>query len=136
MAVGWRRWFGWFFRADGLTYGEFYAEDERRRQSEEVAYGSGWRDASDPAARWSLRWFEATGELCAMRHPAPDYAEGGDPERAPALRTLGSSFTVEILGRVETRALVDRALAGWESHVDEADGLPWVRGRLSDDQPR
>src|SRR5215213_668300 len=134
MAVLWRRLFR-RWRSGAPTYGEFYAEDERRRRSEELVYGSGWRDESDPGATWELRWFEMTGELCAMRHPGIDFITVGGESTGVGSTTLGTSYTVKVLGVVESRVTLERLLAGWDFHMGTPDGLRWLRERL-DGQPR
>lgn len=37
---------------------------------------------------------------------------------------------VEVLAHLETSAQLETLLAGWPDHVDDADGLSWVRRRI------
>ena len=42
----------------------FYEENEARRESEEIEFGSDWTDAD--GVFYELTWIEATGELYLM----------------------------------------------------------------------
>lgn len=49
---------------------QFYDNDPRRRQSEEVSYGIGWAEGSPPKRVADLFWVADTGELYLMFEPS------------------------------------------------------------------
>lgn len=124
------------------TYRQFYAADPRRQRSPEILYGRGWRHESDPDASYSLRWIEQTGELCALRHPPPDIAVGTNPVSGPdqpGLATLDSSFVMDVVALVPARDVLDSALACWETHLQDPNGLQWALDQVlkpTGDAPR
>ena len=74
-----------------MNVDEFYAEDERRRASDEVSFGGEWRVASDPYVLYGIHWIEDTGEVYALRGPQPPVLDfsgevGGSPVSLAALR--------------------------------------------------
>ena len=128
---------GWLFgRPVGAdpTFDEFYAADPRRQRSAEVEYGSGWRHNTDPAATYSLRWITETREICAVRHPnaPPGVSTVMWPDFSPPLPTSAGAYTVKVVGRVQTKEVLDEALAGWERQVDRPNSLQWIHDRLSE----
>ena len=90
----------------------FYRRDARRVASDEVAFGSLWRILDDDVA-YQVKWVEATGEV---------YASPLDRAFDPR---------VPVLGVVESRAELERILAGWEHVCGEAGSLGWVALRLA-----
>ena len=108
---------------------EFYDGDPRRRESEEIEFGREWSDAS--GMRTELSWVAATGELYAMAEPAG--AVEMDPVGDTRVDDLPTeALTVEILGVVPDRAVVDQLLAGWEGVMEKGpNSLQWVRDRLA-----
>lgn len=68
-----------------------------------------------------------------MRHPPPDIALGTDPwigPDQPGYVTLGGSFVIDVLGSADSQEVLDEILTGWQSHVDEPNGLQWALDRL------
>jgi hypothetical protein len=115
---------------------EFYAEDDRRRRSDEITYGTGWRDDSDAAAEYAVRWIVETGEVYALRNPAPPFPVLFDPEAGVGMAPLKTDvYAVKILGRVQDAEALQAALNGWEDHVRDASGLMWIRERLTSATP-
>jgi hypothetical protein len=53
--------------ADSVSSEQFYADDERRRDSHVLSYGSGWTDGdwNDDSHVIELEWFGATHEIVA-----------------------------------------------------------------------
>jgi hypothetical protein len=106
----------------------FYEQDERRRQSAEVEFGTEWRDGT--GAMSELSWVEDTGELYLMGAPLPEV--GIDPfGDAYTAHEETSSLVVEVLGTVATLDEVREVLSGWEDAEMGEDGLAWLRERLS-----
>jgi hypothetical protein len=95
---------------------EFYSEDERRRQSEEVELGDSWTDSSDPEATYEISWIEDTGEVYAMRE---------QPSSSPT-----ATPTVQMMGKVAKREELESRLDGWQDAMGESNSLNWVRERL------
>ncbi len=99
-------------RYDSLA--RFYNADERRMRSRELDVGLWWReDVDGPLHR--AAWVSDTGELYLVRlGPA---ADGGG--------------LVEVLARVEDRALLDGVLDGWRERCGEPRSLEWLRARAA-----
>jgi hypothetical protein len=97
-------------RYDSLA--DFYSADESRIDSRELDVGLWWReDADGPLHR--AAWIKDTGELYLVRLGA-DSAGGG---------------RVEVLARVDDRALLERVLDGWRERCGEPRSLAWLRER-------
>jgi hypothetical protein len=98
-------------RYDSLAH--FYNADERRIHSRELDVGLWWREGTDgPLHR--AAWVSDTGELYLVRLGPSD--EGGG--------------VVEVLARLEDRALLDGVLDGWREHCGEPRSLAWLRERI------
>jgi hypothetical protein len=92
----------------------FYNADERRVRSRELDVGLWWReDADGPLHR--AAWISDTGELYLVRLGPTD--DGGG--------------LVEVLARVEDRALLDGMLDGWRECCGEPHSLQWLRARAA-----
>jgi len=116
---------------EGIPINEFIAEDRQRGRSARVAYGGGWRTAADPSGLYLLVWIEETHEICAVRGPlVPPWLRLA-PESAYSSILLGDGGTIHFLGWADNRSALDRALVGWERHMDEPDSLAWVREQLA-----
>ena len=108
------------FAAEDLLYERydslacFYNADERRMRSRELDVGLWWREEEDgPLHR--AAWVSDTGELYLVRlGPADD---GGG--------------LVEVLARLENRALLDGVLYGWRERCGEPRSLAWLRERAA-----
>jgi hypothetical protein len=96
-----------------LTLQEFYASDPQRAHSDEVGYGSLWREFA-PVPNYRLGWVQRTGELYAVELSEPD--ERKDP--------------VEVLGVLWSRPQVEACLAGWPEHCGGQRSLLWARDRI------
>jgi hypothetical protein len=90
----------------------FYAEPTRWRSSERDV-GLRWRADGGPVYR--AAWVCDTGELYSVRL-VTDADEAG---------------TVEVLGRVETRAELERALTGWQDVCGIPGSYGWLRARAA-----
>ena len=107
---------------------QFYAADERRRQSAEVELGTNWFDAN--GSRYELSWVEDTGELYTMLElvaEADSWTPFGDieVEQMPADRVL-----VMVIGTIATLDEVEEILAGWPEQMAKPNGISWVGERL------
>ncbi len=92
----------------------FYNADERRVRSRELDVGLWWReDADGPLHR--AAWVSDTGELYVVRLGPID--DGGG--------------LVEVLARIENRALLDSVLDGWRERCGEPCSLAWLRARAT-----
>jgi hypothetical protein len=107
---------------------QFYAQDERRRQSAEYEFGTDWFDAK--GNRYELSWVEDTGELYAMLELVPE-ADSWTPfgdievEKIPVDRLI-----VTVVGQIPRREDVERILEGWQEEMGKPDGISWVAERL------
>jgi hypothetical protein len=109
----------------------FYSQDERRRDSEEVEFGTEWHDAS--GARYEVSWVAETGELYTMLEPAVGgLVEDpfGDVYEVGQAKT--DQLTVAVVGWIQDRARVDEVLQGWEKHMDDSNSISWVASRLTE----
>ncbi len=112
---------------------EFY-EDDRRRDSEEVGFGSEWLSAGYPGFEFSVFWVAATQELCALRSPLRDVASDGPvsrfvlgiPPHTNPWELRDEEVSVEVLAYLPKEE-VDQRLAGWETRNREPGGLDWLR---------
>lgn len=114
---------------------EFYEKDPRRRASQEIEMGHGWRVAGQDGFLYQVSWIEATGEVYSMREPQlPPGADifGDVWPNAPS----EESETVEVLGKIGSRDQLDSVLLGWQEAMEQEDSLRWVRSRLAEHQPR
>ena len=103
---------------------EFYAADERRRQSAELEFGRDWNDEN---GRCGVSWVEDTGELYLMREPNAGVwgdAFGDMRARPVSEHALG----VEVLGVVPGRSAIEVG--------DERLGAEDARARRSCVAPR
>jgi len=116
---------------EGIPINEFLGDDRRRRRSARVFYGGGWRTGADRNGIYVLAWIEETHEICAVRGPLVPAWLRLAPESAFSSVLLGDGGTIHFLGWADNRAALDRALAGWERHMDEPDSLAWVREQLA-----
>lgn len=112
------------------TIADFYDQDARRRQSDEVEYGDGWTRRSDAHATYRLSHVLETGELYVVREPHPGgilarYLDQLNVDQADA-----DQLTVEILA-VLTFEEADRLFDGWQDAMTGTNSLPWVEQRLA-----
>lgn len=106
----------------------FYQQNEARRESAEIEFGSEWTDTDDN--EYELSWVEATGELYLMVEPEAmvtedmfgDFHVSGEPV---------SVLTVLIIGKVGAHAALEDLLQGWETAMLEENSLAWLHERLS-----
>ena len=108
---------------------EFYEADPRRRASAELELGSEWADKD--GVRHELNYVEDTGELYALREPAPHVTEdpfGGLFVKAPP--GYEKKMTVHIIANIATKDELHRILEGWQDHMNTPDGPQWLGDRL------
>lgn len=110
---------------------EFYAQDERRRRSEEIELGTEWHDAA--GARYELSWVADTGELYMMSEPGVPMTEDlfGDMYRSDV---PVDEITVAVVGWVPERAAVEDVLQGWEEAMARPNSAAWITERLAERQ--
>jgi len=117
-----------------VNVSEFYAEDVRRRESVEVAFGLEWRVDTDPTVLYSVHWIVDTREIYILREPQPPRPMGFDPRlgRSFLLPLKKDALRVEVLGWAENRQAIEVALDGWQGQMDGPNSLQWVRDRLEE----
>jgi hypothetical protein len=105
---------------------DFYAANERRRQSAELEFGRDWSDVN---GRCGVSWIEDTGEVYLMREPLAEVtgSGAGDLELVPMSE---DGLVVEVLGVVTGRSAVESVMSGWEQKMPAADGIVWLRDRV------
>ncbi len=113
---------------------QFYARDERRRDSGEVELGDSWTSSAEQGMRFEISWIEDTKEVYSMREPVGGvFADPlGDEVATPVSE---GSVRVEVLGSIDTRADLDSLLAGWQEAMKVEDSISWVRERLETRRP-
>jgi hypothetical protein len=107
---------------------QFYSQNEKRRQSAEVEFGTDWFDAK--GSRYELSWVEDTGELYAMLELVPE-AESLTPFGDIEVESLPvGQVQVHVIGYIATLAELEGILAGWADHMAQFDGISWVAEQL------
>jgi hypothetical protein len=117
---------------------EAFYRDPRRQDSREIRFGSGWRSSHFEHFEFVVFWVADTNELCLLRAPIRGVQSDGVLRRfilglPPHVRTQSLSdeeVTVEVLATL-TEEQVERALAGWQDHVQDSGGVEWLREMLS-----
>ena len=106
---------------------QFYAQDERRRSSEEIELGTDWYDSA--GARFELSWVADTGELYLMSEPGVPLAEDGFGDvYKPNLPV--DEISVAVVGWLPDRSSMEDVLHGWEEAMVEPNSVSWVADRL------
>ena len=107
---------------------EFYDQNEARRDSAEIEFGSEWTDSV--GNDYELSWVEATGELYLMLGPAgtmhADLFFGSPTSYTEPIESL----IVEVIGMVASQAEVEEKLAGWENAMIQPHSLQWIAERF------
>ena len=94
---------------------EFYEQNPSRRASEETEFGREW---SENDMQFEVSWIADTGEVYAMAEPFSRHEISAE------------SVTVEILGVVHGRDIIDALLTGWRDEMEKPNSLAWVRARV------
>ena len=95
---------------------EFYDQNPSRRSSEEIELGREW---SENDMQFEVSWIADTGEIYAMAEPFSRHEISAE------------SVTVEILGVIPERDLLDSMLTGWRDEMEKPNSLAWVRARVA-----
>lgn len=108
----------------------FYEADERRRESEEIEFGTEWTDAQ--SLRYELNWVRDTSELYVMMEPPPPGWEGpfGDIHTNIGDRAPVTGMTVFVIATIRSQELVESVLKGWEQAMPQANSVGWLADRL------
>jgi hypothetical protein len=107
---------------------EFYDQDERRRESQEIELGSAWHDAA--GRRFELSYVVDTGEVYLMS--APDTKMIEDPFGDIAVdHEPVDALTVDVIAMVPSADELHRALSGWEDAMPTSSSVDWLRSNLS-----
>lgn len=118
----------------GIETLERFYSDTRRKNSEEVRFGIGWRSAKHELFEFVVFWVAETEELCLLRSPIHDVESDGMvsrfilgiPPHVRAQELRDDEVTVEVIARISEQELPLR-LEGWEVHHQAPDGIEWVR---------
>ena len=105
----------------------FYEENEARRESEEIEFGSDWTDAD--GVFYELTWIEATGELYLMTEPEAELFEDAFGDFVVD-DTDPSDLTVVVIAQLDSLNAVESALAGWEEAMIQENSLSWLHQRF------
>jgi hypothetical protein len=81
----------------------------------EIVYGTTWIDPHQPDRRRTVAWNPRSGHLYS----------NGDRTRSD----------LELLGTYPSRERVEAAIAGWPEHLDQPDGVNWLRRQVASTQP-
>lgn len=105
----------------------FYEQNEKRRESTEVEFGTEWSDAS--GNHYELSWVEATGEVILMLEPDARISEDAFGDFSVS-GEIASAMEVLIIATVTTLDDVEGRLTGWEEAMAEPNSLAWLSGRF------
>lgn len=119
------------------TLESFYG-DQRRRDSVELRFGSGWRSSRLDNFEYQVFLIAATEELCLLRAAIRDVQSDGVfsrfvlglPPHTNPRELRDHEVSVEVLARLPEDE-VDRRLQGWETHLSDPGGIEWVRSVVS-----
>jgi hypothetical protein len=114
-----------------MNISEFYDGDPARRESDEEGFGDGWSTEADQHSTYRANWLHDTGELYVVREPHPGGLFARYLDQLDIDQVDVDQLTVEVLGRFEDEAAVQRALAGWPKEMAEPDSLDWLRERTA-----
>jgi hypothetical protein len=112
------------------TIADFYDEDPRRRQSDEIEYGDGWTRHADVHATYRLSHVLDTGELYVVREPHPGGILARYLDQLNVDQADPDQLTVEILATVPSEE-ADQLFDGWQDAMTGTNSLPWVEERLA-----
>ena len=107
---------------------EFYAADERRRQSAELEFGRDWNDEN---GRCGVSWVEDTGEVYLMREPsaAVTGSGAGDLELVPHVGPRARRRGARRGRRAAARS--SAVMSGWEQQMPRPTASRWLRDRVA-----
>jgi hypothetical protein len=109
---------------------EFYDQDERRRESEELELGAEWRD--EEGHHFELNYVIDTGEVYLMAMPDAEMVEDPFGDIAVDTNEPIEDLTVEVIAVVASVDQLHQALSGWEAQMSAPNSLEWVRTALGD----
>ncbi len=107
---------------------EFYDENEARRESAEIEFGSDWTDSIGNI--YELSWVEATGELYLMLSPTATMHADVFFGDVLNFNEPVESLLIKIIGTIPTEAGVHAALEGWEAAMPQEHSLKWLAERF------
>lgn len=108
---------------------DFYDEDERRRDSEELELGSDWHDSV--GHRYVLSYVESTGELYLMAAPDADALEDGFGDIVVDSAEPVDGLTVQIVAVIPSTEDLHRALEGWQAAMSAPSSTDWLREKVA-----
>jgi hypothetical protein len=106
---------------------QFYDADERRRESQEIEFGSDWHDGGNN--RFELSYVVDTGELYLMASPEAESLEDAFGDIAVDNEPV-EGLTVRIIATVPTAAELAERLAGWEDEMPKPASIAWLEARF------
>jgi hypothetical protein len=109
---------------------EFYDQDERRRESEELELGAEWSDAA--GHHFELNYVIDTGEVYLMAMPDAEMIEDPFGDMAVDPDEPVEDLTVEVIAAVATTDELHQTIQGWEQEIEKPNSLEWVRTVLRD----
>ena len=109
---------------------EFYDQDERRRESEELELGAGWQDGA--GHHFCLNYVVDTGEVYVMAMPDAEMIEDPFGDIAVDTDEPLDELTVKVLAVVPTADALHESIRGWEEEMAKPNSLEWVRAGLRD----
>ena len=109
----------------------FYADDPRRRESDEVLFGAGWTSEADPHATYRLSWVVDTGELFTVREPHAGGLLARYLDELHLAQAEVADLTVEVLATGLDEAGADALLTGWQEAMGADDSLSWLHTQVA-----
>jgi hypothetical protein len=109
---------------------EFYDQDERRRESQELELGGEWQDTA--GHHFELNFVVDTGEVYLMAMPDAEAIEDPFGDIAVDQDEPIEELTVEVIAVVPTVDELHEAISGWEQEMAKPNSVAWARDRLRD----
>jgi hypothetical protein len=106
----------------------FYAQNEARRSSAEVEFGTEWTDST--GNEYALSWIEGTGELYLMLGPEATVTTELFFGDVMNYNEPVEGLLVQVIGEIRTIEEVEQVLEGWPSAMLAAGSLSWLAAKF------
>ena len=115
---------------DTVDLEEFYEQSDARRLSEEILFGSFWKDKINTV--YELAWVIDTGELYLMHFPDGyiNFTDTFGSFMTNEERWFVLDMTVLVIDIIPTESEVREKLFGWEEVMNQKNSIEWLYERF------